>query len=350
LLLLLLAGLRLGFEVVLHNPKQPPLEGLVITDQTKLLINQVLLPSRRGGKVALLTSGSTGTPKQVRQKRFKPQLLAGLLERLGLGVGRRIALPLPLFHGHGLATLALGWLSGSELYVCRLEPLRLLDYLQAKKIDVLVLVPTILHRLLEIDSGNAPHLQAIICGSAPLAPELVRRSLARFGLVLFNLYGSTEAGLIALATPQDLVLEPQSVGKLLQPISLLEQQIVVDTILTGDLGRLERGLLFLLGRSDEMLICGGVNVYPQALEQQIGQLETIKDCAVLAIFDPEYGQAIVLYVVLYKPVLVTQLHQDLATMLPKAQRPKEIVVCQTLPRNELGKLQRYLLKSKHGKE
>jgi acyl-CoA synthetase (AMP-forming)/AMP-acid ligase II len=343
LMVLLLAGLRLGFEMVLHNPKQPPQEDNLITDQTTLPKPTSPLPRIKAGRVTLLTSGSTGAPKRVRQKRLQPLVLAGLLERLSLGVGQRILLMLPLFHGHGLATLALSVISGSELHLRRLEPEQVGGYITQEKINVLLLVPTILYRLLEAQTDFK--VNAIICGSAPLEPQLVTRAQMQFGQVLFNLYGSTETGLISLATPQDLTAMPHSVGKPLRRLDLIGGQIVVDGITTGDLGRLEHGFLVLLGRSDEMFFCGGVNVYPQHLEQQIGQLEGIKECAVLGIPDAEYGFAVRLYVVLHPQTQLETLYQHCATILPKAQRPKEIIQLETLPRNVLGKLQRHLLDS-----
>ena len=166
--------------------------------------------------------------------------------------------------------------------------------------------------------------------------------------MLFNLYGSSELGLISLATPQDLSVYPNSVGLPLTDVQILPPNcIYVAGRNSGDTGFLQTGRLFLTGRQDEMLICGGMNVYPQALEQQIMLLEYLADCAVQGIPDLEYGQAIRLYVVLKKPVQIQQIQQDLALQLPRAMRPKEIVVVAQLPRTALGKLERHRLDYTH---
>jgi acyl-CoA synthetase (AMP-forming)/AMP-acid ligase II len=340
--MLLLASLRLGLEVVLHNPKQPPTtRRLTLTDGTILPPSTAKLPHTRGGRVVLLTSGSTGTPKMVRQKRLQPSVLSGLLERLNLRVGQRILLTIPMFHGHGLATLALAWLSGSALFVSRFEAKTTPKLMLQERIGVLVLVPTILHRLLEV-APDLP-LQAIVCGSAPLEPTLAQCTLTKYGKVLFNLYGSSEAGLISLATPQDIAHEPLAVGKPLQRVDILKQQVMVNGFATGDLGKLERGFLFLLGRNDLLLSCGGVNVHPHTIELQIAKLSYIKECAVVGVPDAEYGHAIRLFVVLYSDRPLETIRHDVAALLPKAQRPREVIQLDALPRSDLGKVQHGLL-------
>jgi acyl-CoA synthetase (AMP-forming)/AMP-acid ligase II len=92
-----------------------------------------------------------------------------------------------------------------------------------------------------------------------------------------------------------------------------------------------------------MLICGGVNVHPTALEQHLRHLGYIEDCAVCGLPDAEYGQVVRLYLVLNKATALETIHKDLSTLLPKAQRPREVVLLESIPRTALGKIRRHLL-------
>ncbi len=318
---------------------------------------QKKLSKRKAGSISILTSGSTGRAKAIRRKP-KPkavlQTLTFLLEQFSLQSEQKILLTLPMFHGHGLATLLLSLVTGSTLHIFNQGNTKnFLERIEKYNINVLVLVPTILYRILE-QTLTPTSITTIISGSAPLSPELVVHTTKRFGHVLFNIYGSSEAGIIAVATPTDLAQNPSTVGKPLPhtKIQLLEdQEIQIHSdfanaiINTGDLGYLEHHRLFLLGRKDDLIICGGENIYPEQLEQKILQLEQIAECAVKGIPDDEYGQAIHLFVVLKNNATLEALEADLQRILPRASRPKRISVLLELPKNAIGKLQRHRLDS-----
>ena len=146
-------------------------------------------------------------------------------------------LTLPLFHGHGLATLGLSLTLAAPLHLfTRDRPEDHWRCLTDHKIEVLVLVPTILYRLpySAETSQNLPpgtlspstspptisSLRTMVSGSAPLSPALATRARQVFGPVLFNLYGSSEAGLISLATPQELLIAPGTVGRALPGVEI----------------------------------------------------------------------------------------------------------------------------------
>ncbi|UQN06383.1 AMP-binding protein [Deinococcus sp. QL22] len=378
----LLACGRLGLDAVLLNTTFSPEEvaavcasqrlELLICDDAfaeALSLDSVILlpvstltgsakhvPIRRQsgrGSISILTSGSTGTPKVVRRKANALALLptvTALLQQLPLRAGAPTLLTLPLFHGHGLATLCISLLMGAPLYVfARSRPEDQWRCLEQEKIEVLVLVPTVLHRLLNLPNlSNLPTLRAIICGSAPL-PE---RTQKVFGPVMYNLYGSSEAGLISLATPLHLLAAPGTVGRVLPGVTVqIERaQLRVRSTLTprqtwfdtGDMGTIgAAGLLFLCGRSDDLLICGGENVYPEAIEARIACLPNVLECAVVGVPDAEYGQCLHAFIVLGSDTVErADLERDLARLLPRTLRPKQITFLPALPRNAVGKLMR----------
>lgn len=381
----LLACGRLGLDVVLLNTTFGPEEvaavcaserlELVVADDALaegLSLNSVILwpvsslagsakqvPIRchsRRGSISILTSGCTGTPKTVRRRANPAALLptlTALLRQLPLRAGAPTLLTLPLFHGHGLATLCVSLLLGAPLHVSAPgTPEAYWRCLAQHNIEVLVLVPTVLHRILNLpELSNLPSLRAIICGSAPLPGALADQALKTFGPVLYNLYGSSEAGLISLATPLHLLAAPGTVGRVLPGVAVQiragEMRVrsgltpAQEWFGTGDLGRLgAAGLLFLAGRTDDLLICGGENVSPEQIEARIARLPYISECAVVGVPDEEYGQGLHAFIVLKPEAAPDDLQRDLARLLPRTLRPRRITLLAALPRNAVGKLMR----------
>ncbi len=306
---------------------------------------------KKRGRIILLTSGTTGQAKVIRQR---PKLVLktfhALLESFRLSAGEKTLLTLPLLHGHGLATLALCLVVGAPLFVFRKGHTEdFLRYIEEYKINTLTIVPTILYRLLEhlkTRQYQTRSLSKIISGSAPLAAELTKSCLEKFGSILFNVYGSSEAGPISLATPKDLQDAPETVGKILPGVKLRFQEQHVQVMKngaffdTGDVGYVDdSNNLFLLGRSDDMLICGGENVYPRLVEERVNALEYVLESAVVGVPDLEYGQAVHLFVVLTsRHVTLAVIEKDLEQLFSRAMRPRKIFIVHTLPKTLTGKV------------
>ncbi|BDP43948.1 acyl-CoA synthetase (plasmid) [Deinococcus aetherius] len=327
---------------------------------------------RRRGSIVILSSGSTGPPKAVRRNVNPAELLptlTALLDRLRLRARAPTLLTIPLFHGHGLMTLGLSLAMGAPLHLfARGTPEAYWRALVQGDIEVLVLVPTVLYRLLETPSPEpAGRLRTIVCGSAPLGADLATRALSRFGPVLYNLYGGSEFGLVSLATPEGLLAAPDSVGDVLPGVRVLIRrpdgtpappgevgEVVVRGGMvtgepspgtrTGDLGQLSpSGRLTLAGRRDDLLIVGGENVSPEAVEARIAELGYVRECAVVGLPSEEYGQALAALLVLHPGhprVTRETVEADLRPLLPRMLRPARIAFVEELPRNALGKLVR----------
>lgn len=324
----------------------------------------------RPGQLVVLTSGSTGISKGIRRRpkfwQILP-LLVGLLRSLPFRMHRPMVLAIPLHHGYGIAALALSLALGAPLYVGRrYEIAPLLNRLQDDESALLVTVPTLLMRWLR-DSQTVPRLGAIITGSAPLDAALCQKLLERCGPILFNLYGSSEAGLVALAVPAALQQAPGTVGKPLPAnrVRLLDpegQQVSTGEtgriwvsgpfVLhpngqgwrdTGDLGRQDQaGNLFVCGRADTMFVSGGENVYPHEVEEVLAQHPSLTDIAILVVADVEFGQRMVAAVVARpeEPVSPEQLKEWLRARLERFKVPRQIEILPQIPRNPLGKLNR----------
>lgn len=328
--------------------------------------------ARQRASFLLLTSGTTGVPRTVRQRPDLWRLLqtaTALTERLQLRAGSRTLLTLPLFHGHGLATLHLSLTLASPLYLCRgSDPAEHWRALQDEQIEVLVLVPTVLHRLLLSPARvPLPQLRQVVSGSAPLGGGLAAQARRQFGPVLFNLYGLSETGLISLATPEDLHAAPGSVGLVLPGAEVQVQPLpgapgggvgllavrgaftpgAAPALITGDLGRFGAGgRLYLTGRQGDLLLIGGENVAPETVEGRIATLPYVRECAVSPLPCAEYGQRLHAHLVL-RPGSAADVHsigRDLHALLPRRLRPAHISVVAALPRNAAGKLTRSQLK------
>lgn len=352
-------------------PQDKPLLKVVYTSHLEQLLdssaqnvlNRVFRCTNPTGKLILLTSGSTGKAKVVKTHLDLYQRLtifSGLLEQLHLRVSEPTLLTTPLVHGQGLATLACSLAMAAPLYIQpNFEVQAALTSIKKHHIKVLVMVPTLLYRLLEYLHVSTNHdtssLRVILCGSAPLSADLAKRSLEILGPILYNLYGASEIGIISIATPQHLREAPASVGKVLPELQVgidknnneiqiynRHGQIIYHT---GDAGFIDKnGRLFLQGRLDEMLICGGQNIYPQMIEEKLSRaLPYVLESAVVGIDDAEYGQCLNYFLVLNSDMNQEEIIQDINKLIPKSLRPSCINIVSQLPRNQIGKLKRHEL-------
>ena len=333
---------------------------------------------RKAGAVVIMTSGTSGPARAVQHRPTLRQILrtvTALLDQLQPKRGEPTLLTIPLLHGHGLATLGMSLALAAPLFVFpRARAEDLLICIAQNQIRVVVLVPTILHRLLEAGiEGGTTSVRQVICGSAPLTASLATQGIERLGPVLFNLYGSTEAGLISLATPEDLRVAPASVGRTLPGVSVDLQASDGVSVGPGQIGRLrvrgelvqgqadageavdtgdlahfgEDGRLYLDGRADDMLICGGENVLPKTIEDVINRRPYVLASAAVGVPSVEYGQSVHLFVELrtgFGHVSQAAIADDVKACLPPVLRPAGITIVAALPRGPSGKILRRQLK------
>lgn len=315
----------------------------------------------RAGQLVVLTSGSTGISKGIRRRPSLGQLLpalAGLLDSLPFRMGRPFVLAIPLFHGYGLATLAMSLALTAPLRMNRRYHIAPLLEAQDQP-ALLVTVPTLLYRWLQSQPPR-PRLVAVITGSAPLDAALCRRLLDHLGPILFNLYGSSEAGLIAMATPAALEQAPGSVGRPLpgNEVRLVPPggRILVRGPLvlqpgpdgwrdTGDLGRWDQaGNLYVVGRADSMVVSGGENVFPHEIEEVLLGHPQIGEASLVVVPDDEFGQRMLAGLVAQPDLTVEALRDWLRQRLERYKMPRHIAIFTQLPRNPLGKIDRAALR------
>ena len=379
----LLALTRIGADVLPVNPKLPPgpMADILSSQRIDLVLHEAetaesIEPSqrsvvwqtglngpgplprvKRAGQLIVLTSGSTGVSKGIVRRPALGEILpvtAGLLRDLPIALHRRTILAIPFYHGYGIATLAMSLPLGCSLSTGRKYDIStLLDRRTTSEPALLVTVPTLLWRWIQ-HSKDHPGLAAVITGSAPLSAHLCRRLTDRLGPILYNLYGATETGLVALATPPMLSTSPGCVGKPL-PGNDVEIEGTIGPIRvrgplvlgagsdgwlnTGDLGRFDgNGYLHVCGRADGMIVSGGENVYPHELEDVLAEHPHLKEFSVLPVDDEEFGQRLIAAVVGTGALSEAELKEWLAARLERFKLPRRIYFLDSLPRNELGKV------------
>ncbi|MEE8515589.1 MAG: AMP-binding protein [Alphaproteobacteria bacterium] len=327
------------------------------------------------------SSGTTGRPKgaMVTHRNLAANGLA-LVEHWGFGDGDVLLHALPLFHVHGLFVAChCVLLSGARmLWLDRFDRAKVIDALG--RVTVMMGVPTYYTRLLAGDDFTAGHcsgLRLAISGSAPLAPETFDEFRARTGHAILERYGMTETGMntsnpvvgvrisgtvgpalagvsLRVTGEGGEVLGPNRVGMLevkgdnvfkgywRQP-GLTAQAFTADGYFrTGDLAEIDAaGVVTITGRAVDMIITGGLNVYPKEIEDAIGAMDGIKECAAVGVPHTDFGEAIIVAAVTDGGECgedeVIEMCKD---RLANYKVPKRVLFVDELPRNVMGKIQK----------
>lgn len=337
------------------------------------------LKSRRSSssKIVILTGGTTGNPKAAAHK---PSLrnyinpFRTMLTRLKLINYNTVFIATPIYHGYGVAMLLLFIALGKKVVINNgFEVKKACTLIREHNVEVVAVVPLMVYKMLKHNAEDLKSLSCIVSGGAELNPKLVIDIYNTLGEVLYNLYGTSEAGLNTIATPQDLLYSTKTVGKRIEGVHLKildENKNEVNYgyvgqlcsknkwsmrnsksswIETGDLGyRDSKGYYFLCGRVDDMVVSAGENVYPVEIEQALINHPQVEDAAVIGINDEGFGQRLKAYVLLNINADLTEkeLLEWLTYRIARFQMPKEIAFVNHLPYTSLGKLDKKQLKMK----
>lgn len=327
------------------------------------------------GKLVLLTGGTTGHAKEAAHK---PSLFnyldpfAAFLTRLKILNYHTAYIATPIYHGYGVAVLLLFGAVGKKVVIHRgFDAEKACRMIREHQVEVVTVVPLMLHKMLKANPDDLKSLACIASGGAELNPKLAKETLNRLGDVLFNLYGTSEAGLLMIATPQDLACSPHTIGRKIAGVRLKVlddngkaaaigrtgrfcvnnrwsmRNSAASWIDTGDIGyRDERGHYFLCGRADSMIVSAGENVYPLEVEQILLMHPEVEDAAVIGIRDEHFGQRLKAFVCLapHAETSKDELLGWLRARLARYQMPREIVFVDRLPYTSLGKRDKKQLK------
>jgi acyl-CoA synthetase (AMP-forming)/AMP-acid ligase II len=363
------------------------------TDESLVVVDPATVTAHEGdwrpdvaapGRIVLLTSGTTGKPKGVPrtpQMRSAVGVWVTILDRTRLHTGSRVSVAMPMFHGLGLGMLMLTVaLGGTVLTQRHFDAEAALAQASLHRADAFTAVPVVLARILDLPQrvrarNPVPYLRVVISSGDRLDPTLGQRFMDAYGDILYNGYGSTEVGIAALATPVDLRNAPETVGKPVAgcPVRIFDKndrpvgprvtgrifvggelasegytgggaKTVVDNMTsTGDMGYFDNaGRLFIVGREDDMIISGGENVYPRAVENALAEHPGVAENAVIGVTDDRFGHRLAAFVVLQpeNDSDVPALREYLKGKVSRFEQPRDIHIVNSIPRNPAGKVVR----------
>jgi fatty-acyl-CoA synthase len=362
-----------------------------LTPFASLLASRTLAPEpEEEGVVIIYTSGTTGKPKGA-VRRFARGQLEGFFAFVGevpIQTSDRHLCVCPLYHSTALGFTAMTLMFGGTVVIAReFDPEEFLRTIERERITTTAIVPTLLHRIMALPDDvswryDTSSLRAIFCGGAQLPGPLGTKALDRFGPVLYNFYGATETGLVTVAKPDDLRAAPGTIGRAVpgNEIRLLDEQgrevprghvgelyarnaMLVEGyhrdaeathaslregfFSVGDLARLdEAGRYHIVGRRRDMVISGGVNVYPVEIEQVIEKHPAVAQVAVIGVPDEEWGERLRAFVVV-RPghdVSANELRLYCRDTLAGPKIPREWAFVDSLPSNPTGKVLKRELK------
>ena len=341
----------------------------------------VTLLTPRVTSPVLLTSGTTGTPKGAQRTGASVDAASalGVLQRIPYRTSDLFVIACPLFHAWGLGQLLTAASMGSTVVVRpTFDASATLQAVAEHRATVLAVVPVLLQRLLADDALDPDELRSlrIVASSGSALPGAVATEwMDRVGANLYNLYGSTEVGQATIADPSDLRAAPGTAGTVVpgSTVRILDDQgaevatgekgrifvgngaqfsgytgggtkeRVDDLMSSGDVGYFDRhGRLFVTGRSDDMIVSGGENVFPREVEDLLLTHPDIADAGVVGVADEEFGQRLAAYVVRSPggKIKAKEVRAVVRAELARHKVPRDVVFVDELPRNPTGKLLR----------
>jgi O-succinylbenzoic acid--CoA ligase len=295
------------------------------------------------------TSGTTGAPKPV-ELTFGNHAAsaAASADALGVDPGDRWLCPLPLHHVGGLGVLVRCAINHTTAVLHeRFDAERVKRALEAGEVTLASLVPTMLVRLREAGLRTAPGLRAIALGGGPIPAGLLEWA-QETGIPVTPVYGMTETcSQVVAGSPgrplRGVELQIGAGGEILVrgPMVAAGELSPDGWLHTGDLGRVdEQGRLHVEGRLKELIVTGGENVAPLEVEQVLLVHPAVADAAVTGRPDPEWGEAIVAFVVPRERIEPDELRAWCRDRLQPYKVPKRIEFTESLPRSPGGKLLR----------
>jgi fatty-acyl-CoA synthase len=334
--------------------------------------------------VVIYTSGTTGKPKGAVRKFPRDAMPAAMqiIAETPMRVDDVHLVPCPLYHSTAFGFLAFNHILGASAVLMdefKAEPF--LAAVERFGVTTTALVPTMLHKILALGPDvlaryHTRSLRGVFSMGAPLPAPLAIEWMDHFGDILFNLYGATEFGIVTLATPADLRAAPGTIGRKIPgtEIRLLDDagrevrpgevgelwaqsKLVVagyhnDDAATraslkdgffsvGDLARRDaEGRYFIEGRKRDMVITGGVNVYPAEVEAVLEAHPDVAEVSVIGAPDPEWGERVRAFVVAKPGARLDEaaLKAWARERLSGTKVPRDYVFLEALPRNPTGKV------------
>jgi len=346
----------------------------------------------------IYTSGTTGRPKGIVREPVSAEriLLVAMatMQRMGLEPGGRTLIPAPLYHTAPNTMAVLAMKLGMDITVMpRFDPEEFLAAVERHRVQQVQMVPTMFTRLLRLPGEvrrryDISSLRTIVHSAAPCPPHIKRAIIDWFGPIVSEYYGGSETGPAVWCSTEEWLSHPGTVGRptdgsqvrIIDPETREQlptgqtgviyikpadywpgftyhrdenkrRDMELDGFVTvGDMGRLdEDGFLYLTDRANDMVISGGVNIYPAEIEAACYEMPAVGDCAVFGIPDEEYGESLAAHIEIGEgyDLTVAEVRDFLRSRLAGFKVPKLIVFDDNLPREDSGKLFKRRLRDRY---
>jgi long-chain acyl-CoA synthetase len=348
------------------------------------------------GAQMLYTSGTTGKPKGALRTTTNREVVLALLAELGLQFGNEVHITTgPMYHSGPLAFVSLNHTLGAPIVVLRrFDPVAWLAAVKLHAATNTFSAPTQLKRVVslpdaEIAKADLSSMRCLIANAAPVPYALKQEVIEKLGDgFLFEVYGSTEMGIITVLRPEDQLRKPGSCGK---PYGGIEFRIVQEDgtqAAPGEAGELfmstalamdgyhrteeqlneyeggrwksvgdiayadDEGYLYICDRKKDMIISGGVNIYPAEIEAIVHQHPEVLDVAVFGIPDEEWGESVYCIVQAKTPgrLDLEDLRAFVDARVAGYKRPRHYELRDELPRTDAGKLLKRVLRDEFWKD
>jgi long-chain acyl-CoA synthetase len=333
------------------------------------------------------TSGTTGRPKGIRRAASTPEQAARGLEILryvlGFEPGMRALVSAPMYHSAPNSYSIGASMENAHLFIeSRFDAEDTLRLIEQHRITHAYLVPTMYVRMLKLPEAvrkryDISSMRFVSSTGSPCAPDVKRAMIEWWGPVIHEAYGASELGYMTRLDSHEALRKPGSAGKPLPGVQLaildeqghpvpqgkagliyVHQPAYADFSYIGndaarqkmeraglktlgDIGYIdEDGFLFIVDRSADMVISGGVNIYPVEIEAALQMLPGVADCAVFGIPDAEFGEALAAAVQLGEGATLTaeDVQAYLKSRLATFKVPKVVSFHAQMPREDTGKI------------
>ena len=355
-----------------------------------------IVAAESAGASMIYTSGTTGKPKGALRTTTHPPTVLALLGEINLRPGDEVHLTTgPLYHSGPLAWASMNHSLGCPVVVLRrFDAAAWLRLVHEHRVTNTFSAPTQLKRIVSLPPGelaraDVSSMRSLVADAAPVPFALKQEVIAKLGEgFLYEVYGSTELGVVTVLHPEDQLRKPGSCGK---PYANIEVRIVADDgtdAPVGDPGELfirtglamdgyhrtderlteldaggwksvgdvayvdDEGFVYICDRKKDMIISGGVNIYPAEIEAVLYEHPQLLDAAVFGVPDEDWGERV--YAVVQaksgETVDLDEIRDFVATRVARYMQPREYELRDSLPRTDAGKLLKRVLRDEHWRD